>query len=157
MWGAREKLRGLSAVPPRFPGPSGVLAVTARGGCAVARGAGAPGRGVTAEVVLALAATVAVACALWWIYFAYLPRLTEERLRRSREEDDITNVGGEARIDPVGGGRPARAARKAGVAPTPSRPRTRWLTRESRRGFCGRSGRAAVLAHGRVARLAASA
>lgn len=73
---------GWSIDPTHFAERHSLFVIIALGEVLVGIGAVATERGVTAEVVVGLAATVAVACALWWIYFAYLPRLTEERLRR---------------------------------------------------------------------------
>jgi low temperature requirement protein LtrA len=47
----------------------------------VASGATASAKGLTLATSIALVAAVAVACVLWWTYFAFIPDVAEHRLR----------------------------------------------------------------------------
>jgi len=49
----------------------------------VAVGVTATGLGLDARTVLALVVAVALACVLWWTYFAYMPTVTERLLRQA--------------------------------------------------------------------------
>lgn len=50
----------------------------------VAVGATATGEGLSARTMAAMVVAVALACVLWWTYFAYLPRVTEHLLREAK-------------------------------------------------------------------------
>lgn len=53
----------------------------------VATGVTASGIGLTAETVLGVVVAVAVACVLWWAYFAYIPEASERALAKATGAD----------------------------------------------------------------------
>jgi len=53
----------------------------------VATGVTASAIGLSAETVLGVAVAVAVACVLWWAYFAYIPEVAEHRLAEAKGLD----------------------------------------------------------------------
>lgn len=67
--------------PVHFAERHALFVIIALGEVLVASGATATGVGLTTSTVAGLVVAVAVACVLWWTYFAFIPRVAEHRLR----------------------------------------------------------------------------
>jgi low temperature requirement protein LtrA len=67
--------------PVHFAERHALFIIISLGEVLVAVGATATGLGLDARTVLALVVAVALACVLWWTYFAYMPTVTERLLR----------------------------------------------------------------------------
>lgn len=77
--------------PAHFAERHGLIIILALGESIIALGFGAE-HGLTAGVLVAAVLGVAVACALWWIYFDVVALVTERRLTRAaagRERNDL--------------------------------------------------------------------
>jgi low temperature requirement protein LtrA len=70
--------------PVHFAERHSLFIIISLGEVLVAAGATATAAGLTARTVTALVVSVAMACVLWWTYFAYLPEVTEHHLRESK-------------------------------------------------------------------------
>ncbi len=70
--------------PVHFAERHSLFIIISLGEVLVAAGATATGAGLTATTVSALVVAVAMACVLWWTYFAYLPEVTEHHLREAK-------------------------------------------------------------------------
>jgi low temperature requirement protein LtrA len=70
--------------PVHFAERHSLFIIISLGEVLVAAGATATAAGLTATTVSALVVTVAMACVLWWTYFAYLPEVTEHHLREAK-------------------------------------------------------------------------
>jgi low temperature requirement protein LtrA len=82
---------GWKLVPGHFVERHGLIVIIALGESIVAIGAGAE-HGVDAGVVAAAVLGVAIAAALWWLYFDVVALVAERRLsnaRRGREQNEI--------------------------------------------------------------------
>lgn len=73
--------------PVHFPERHALFVIIALGEVLVASGATASGVGLTTAVVGGLVVAVAVACVLWWTYFAFIPQVTEHQLREAAPID----------------------------------------------------------------------
>jgi low temperature requirement protein LtrA len=69
--------------PVHFAERHALFVIIALGEVLVAAGAAAADIGLDARTVLALVVCVAVACMLWWAYFAFIPEVGEHRLRQA--------------------------------------------------------------------------
>jgi low temperature requirement protein LtrA len=85
--------------PVHFAERHALFVIIALGEVLVAVGATATSVGLTAATVAGLVVAVAVACVMWWTYFAFIPRVAEHRLRaavgpeRGRVARDIFTFG----------------------------------------------------------------
>jgi low temperature requirement protein LtrA len=70
--------------PVHFAERHALFIIIALGEVLVTAGASATETGLRGRIAAAIAVSVAVACAIWWTYFAYIPEVTEHALRRSR-------------------------------------------------------------------------
>jgi low temperature requirement protein LtrA len=66
--------------PVHFAERHALFVIISLGEVLVATGVTATGVGLTGETVLGIVVAVAVACVLWWTYFAYIPEVAERRL-----------------------------------------------------------------------------
>jgi low temperature requirement protein LtrA len=73
--------------PVHFAERHSLFIIISLGEVLIAAGATATGVGLSATTVTALVVSVAMACVLWWAYFAYLPNVTEHHLREARGGD----------------------------------------------------------------------
>jgi low temperature requirement protein LtrA len=83
---------GWKLVPGHFAERHGLIVIIALGESIVAIGVGAEGLEVDAGVVAASVLGIAVAAALWWLYFDIVALVAERRLSRARvgrEQNDI--------------------------------------------------------------------
>jgi low temperature requirement protein LtrA len=83
---------GWKLVPGHFAERHGLIVIIALGESIVAIGVGAEGLHVDAGVVAASVLGIAVAAALWWLYFDIVALVAERRLSRApvgREQNDI--------------------------------------------------------------------
>ncbi len=83
---------GWRLVPEHFAERHGLIVIIALGESIVAIGIGAEAVGVTAGVVLAAALGIAVAAALWWLYFDVVALVAARRLETAapgRERNEI--------------------------------------------------------------------
>jgi len=69
--------------PVHFAERHSLFVIISLGEVLVAAGASASGIGLDRDTAVALIAAVAVACVLWWTYFAFIPEVTEHRLREA--------------------------------------------------------------------------
>jgi low temperature requirement protein LtrA len=73
--------------PVHFAERHALFIIISLGEVLVAVGATATDAGLTARTVTALVVAVAMACVLWWTYFAYIPEVGEHLLRQSKGGD----------------------------------------------------------------------
>jgi low temperature requirement protein LtrA len=77
-------LRGASGEwvinPVHFAERHSLFVIISLGEAVVAIGATASDVGLTARVLVGLAAATSVACVLWWVYFAFIPDVAENKL-----------------------------------------------------------------------------
>ncbi len=73
--------------PVHFAERHALFIIISLGEVLVAAGATATGAGLTARTVTALVVVVAMACVLWWTYFAYIPNVGEHLLRQAKGAD----------------------------------------------------------------------
>ncbi|MFZ4720523.1 MAG: low temperature requirement protein A [Ilumatobacteraceae bacterium] len=73
--------------PVHFAERHALFVIIALGEVLVASGATATEVGLSWSTVAGLFAAVAVACAMWWTYFAFIPQVTEHRLREMSGAD----------------------------------------------------------------------
>ena len=66
--------------PVHFAERHALFVIISLGEVLVATGVTASGIGLSAETVLGVVVAVAVACVLWWTYFAYIPEVSEKEL-----------------------------------------------------------------------------
>jgi low temperature requirement protein LtrA len=69
--------------PVHFAERHALFVIISLGEVLVAAGASASGSHLTPMEALALVVSVAVACVWWWAYFAFIPSVTEHRLREA--------------------------------------------------------------------------
>lgn len=85
--------------PVHFAERHALFIIISLGEVLVSAGLTASDAGLTAHTVQGLVAGVSVACVMWWIYFAYIPEVTEHRLRiaggaeRGRYARDVFTFG----------------------------------------------------------------
>ena len=88
-----------SVDPVHFAERHALFIIISLGEVLVSAGLTASDAGLTAHTVEGLVAGVSVACVMWWIYFAYIPEVTEHRLRiaeggeRGRYARDVFTFG----------------------------------------------------------------
>ena len=83
--GAMRAAGGDWAIDPvHFAERHSLFIIISLGEVLVAAGATATAAGLTARTVTALVVSVAMACVLWWTYFADLPEVTEHHLREAK-------------------------------------------------------------------------
>ncbi len=70
--------------PVHFAERHSLFVIISLGEALVAIGATASGIGLSRRVFTGLVAATAVACVLWWVYFAFIPRVAEHMLEHSR-------------------------------------------------------------------------
>jgi len=73
--------------PVHFAERHALFIIISLGEVLVAAGATLAGAGLTARNVAGLTVAVAMACVLWWTYFAYLPEVSERHLRAAQGEE----------------------------------------------------------------------
>jgi low temperature requirement protein LtrA len=73
--------------PVHFAERHALFVIISLGEVLVAVGTATAGLHLTTEIGAALLAGVAVACALWWAYFAFVPGVVERTLRATRSLD----------------------------------------------------------------------
>ena len=69
--------------PVHFAERHALFIIIALGEVLVTAGASATETGLRGQIAAAIAVSVAVACTIWWTYFAYIPKVTEHALRRA--------------------------------------------------------------------------
>ena len=69
--------------PGHFAERHSLFVIISLGEALVAIGAAAAEAGLTGPILAGLVAASALACVLWWTYFAYIPNVVEDELRRS--------------------------------------------------------------------------
>ncbi|MDO8391334.1 MAG: low temperature requirement protein A [Actinomycetota bacterium] len=69
--------------PVHFAERHALFVIIALGEVLVAAGASAADIGLNGRTMLAIVVSVAVACMLWWAYFAFIPEVGEHRLREA--------------------------------------------------------------------------
>ncbi|MDO8364477.1 MAG: low temperature requirement protein A [Actinomycetota bacterium] len=85
--------------PVHFAERHALFVIISLGEVLVAAGASASEIGLDARTALAIVVSVAVACTLWWTYFAFIPEVTERLLRgtvgpqRGRLARDVFTLG----------------------------------------------------------------
>lgn len=67
--------------PAHFSERHALVIIIVLGELLIAAGAASGSAGITGGVIAALVAVAVLACVLWWIYFAYIPQVTEQALR----------------------------------------------------------------------------
>jgi low temperature requirement protein LtrA len=70
--------------PVHFAERHTLFVIISLGEALVAIGATASGIGLSRQVFVGLVAATAVACVLWWVYFAFIPSVAEHTLEHSR-------------------------------------------------------------------------
>ena len=70
--------------PVHFAERHTLFVIISLGEALIAIGATASDIGLTQRVFVALVAATAVACVLWWVYFAFIPEVAEHTLEHSR-------------------------------------------------------------------------
>jgi low temperature requirement protein LtrA len=73
--------------PVHFAERHALFVIIALGEVLVAAGASATEVGLDGRTMLAIAVSVAVACMLWWAYFAFIPEVGEHRLRAASPQE----------------------------------------------------------------------
>lgn len=73
--------------PVHFAERHALFVIISLGEVLVATGVTASAIGLTGETVLGIVVAVAVACVLWWTYFAYIPEVAEHRLAEAKGLD----------------------------------------------------------------------
>ena len=73
--------------PVHFAERHALFVIISLGEVLVATGVTASAIGLTGETVLGIVVAVAVACVLWWTYFAYIPEVAERRLAEAKGLD----------------------------------------------------------------------
>ncbi len=90
LMGARRDSSGNSEWridPTHFAERHALFVIISLGEILIAVGTAASHEKLTTAVYVGLIATTAVACVLWWTYFAYVPDAVEERLRSTQKTD----------------------------------------------------------------------
>lgn len=70
-------------IPEHFVERHSLFIIISLGEVLVAAGASASAEGLDRLTAVAIVVSVAVACMWWWVYFAFIPRVTEQSLRRA--------------------------------------------------------------------------
>jgi low temperature requirement protein LtrA len=70
--------------PVHFTERHALFVIIALGEVLVTAGASATETGLRGQIAAAIVLSVAVACTIWWTYFAYIPEVTEHALRQAR-------------------------------------------------------------------------